>query len=253
MSKKFYGEGLIGKTFGRLTVLAFSPCEDRRSYWLCECSCDKKTQRIFRDDALKSGHTESCGCLKEELFEQRNTKNLLDLTFGKLTVIEKTNKRKNDSIVWLCQCSCKEKTIKEVISRDLLRGHVSSCGCIDYSIGENNIKILLDKHNITYTTEQTFSGLVSPLNNKTLLPFDFAIYENDKLKYIIEFDGIQHTQIRFDDPIQFQRTQTNDIIKNEYCKINNIPLIRIPYTQRDCITIEMLKPATSQFLVNSPM
>lgn len=35
-------------------------------------------------------------------------------------------------------------------------------------------------------------------------------------------------------------TQKNDNIKNEYCKTNNIPLVRIPYWERDNITLEML-------------
>jgi hypothetical protein len=35
-------------------------------------------------------------------------------------------------------------------------------------------------------------------------------------------------------------TQNNDMIKNEYCKSNNIPLVRIPYWKRDNITLEML-------------
>jgi len=38
-------------------------------------------------------------------------------------------------------------------------------------------------------------------------------------------------------------------MKDEYCLQNNIPLIRIPYTERDRITIEMLQPETSKFLM----
>ena len=31
--------------------------------------------------------------------------NLLNQTFGKLRVIEETDKRKNKSVIWKCQCS----------------------------------------------------------------------------------------------------------------------------------------------------
>lgn len=33
-------------------------------------------------------------------------RNLIGERFGRLTVIEKTDKRKNGSIVWKCQCDC---------------------------------------------------------------------------------------------------------------------------------------------------
>ena len=35
-------------------------------------------------------------------------------------------------------------------------------------------------------------------------------------------------------------TKNNDIIKNKYSKDNNIPLVRIPYWERDKMTLEML-------------
>ena len=38
--------------------------------------------------------------------------------------------------------------------------------------------------------------------------------------------------------------------KNEYCKKHNIPLIRIPYTIRNKITINDLKLDTSIYLID---
>ena len=37
-------------------------------------------------------------------------------------------------------------------------------------------------------------------------------------------------------------------MKNEYCIIHNIPLIRIPYTQLDSLSIEDLQLETSNFI-----
>lgn len=34
--------------------------------WLCECNCEKHTQIIVGSSHLRSGHTQSCGCLKNE-------------------------------------------------------------------------------------------------------------------------------------------------------------------------------------------
>ena len=73
---------------------------------------------------------------------------------------------------------------------------------------------------------------------------DFAIYENNKLKYFIEYQGEQH-----------YNTTNNwysgniDKLKKQYCKNKQIPLIAIPYWHYNDITIEDLKPETSQFLV----
>ena len=54
-----------GKVFGRLTVLSIGH-KDRNynKYWMCACSCGG--QVVARSDALTSGNTQSCGCLRKE-------------------------------------------------------------------------------------------------------------------------------------------------------------------------------------------
>ena len=63
---------LIGKVFGRLTVIAIanpyvSPKGVRCSMWLCKCECASATEIIVRENQLKSGKTKSCGCLAIEV------------------------------------------------------------------------------------------------------------------------------------------------------------------------------------------
>lgn len=48
-------------------------------------------------------------------------------TFGRWTVLEKD--RESSTIRWICQCSCKEKTIRSVKANDLKSGKSTSCGC----------------------------------------------------------------------------------------------------------------------------
>lgn len=48
--------------------------------------------------------------------------------FGKLTVLEKTDKRIGGSITWKCRCDC--GNMIEVNTRDLNNGRVKSCGCL---------------------------------------------------------------------------------------------------------------------------
>ena len=61
-------------------------------------------------------------------------------------------------------------------------------------------------------------------------------------KYLIEYDGIQHST---DTPMKnwgesIDDLQYRDNIKTQWCKDNNIPLIRIPYTKYKNLTIEDL-------------
>ena len=60
---------LKGKTFGRLTVLERAddyiyPDGSKRVQWLCECCCKDKTRIIVKANDLRSGHTQSCGCIQ---------------------------------------------------------------------------------------------------------------------------------------------------------------------------------------------
>ena len=58
-------KNLIGRSFGRWTVLDAPEVGDRRRMWLCECSCGEV--RRVRQDILKNGASKSCGCLAREV------------------------------------------------------------------------------------------------------------------------------------------------------------------------------------------
>ena len=47
----------------------------------------------------------------------------------------------------------------------------------------------------------------------------------------------------------FEKTKIHDAYKNQWCKENNIPLIRIPYTHLKDLCIEDLQLETSKFIV----
>jgi hypothetical protein len=61
-----HSESLVGRVFGRLTVLGrdYSPINTKNSKWFCECSCGNKLS-VGRPN-LKSNHTLSCGCYNIE-------------------------------------------------------------------------------------------------------------------------------------------------------------------------------------------
>jgi len=61
---------LIGKKFGRLTVVRFHRVNEKyETFWECKCICGKLI--ITRRCSLVQGNSKSCGCLNNELVKKR--------------------------------------------------------------------------------------------------------------------------------------------------------------------------------------
>lgn len=59
---KFHGEDLVGKRFGKLTVMERAGTnKHRQAMWKCACSCGG--EKIVSTSSLKSCSVKSCGCL----------------------------------------------------------------------------------------------------------------------------------------------------------------------------------------------
>lgn len=54
---------MIGQDFGMWRVLKFSHKKGDRLYWICECQCEKKTERVVDGTNLRSGQSKSCWCV----------------------------------------------------------------------------------------------------------------------------------------------------------------------------------------------
>ncbi|TVY09882.1 hypothetical protein [Paenibacillus cremeus] len=68
-------DDLTGRKFGRWTVLKrVENNKVGRAMWLCECSCDSKTQKPLSSSVLKTGDSTSCGCFQKELASNVNRK-----------------------------------------------------------------------------------------------------------------------------------------------------------------------------------
>lgn len=225
----------IGDKINKLTILEKTNKRIKGSIvWRCQCECgnivEKTTEYLHRDIF------HSCGCYSIDFISQLNKKDLTNQKFGKLTAIKPLSKRTaSGCVVWQCKCDCGNEV--EVGSSYLISGNTSSCGCINYSIGEKKIKTILDQNNIIYKTQWS----CEQLNKKR---FDFALIKDDNTVYrLIEFDGKQHyTDISgiWNSIDSLEDIQKRDQEKNEYAKEHNIPLVRIPYWERDNITLEML-------------
>lgn len=56
---------LIGMRFGRLTVEAEHGSINAQMHWVCRCDCGNEV--IASTSHLRSGHTQSCGCLRKDM------------------------------------------------------------------------------------------------------------------------------------------------------------------------------------------
>ena len=230
---------LIGEKYGRLTVIAEAKNKGKKTQWLCQCDCGK--QKIILTSSLRSGRCKSCGCLHKETARENGKKVLEDLTgqrFGKLVVLSYAGSNRNRSS-WLCKCDCGKKII--VNQMELKRGATLSCGCLRSSYGELAIEKILKDNNINFLKEYTFNDLVS--ENNVLLRFDFAIFNKDgNLKCLIEYDGEQHYSNKTDKiwTDTLLKRQKRDKIKNLYCQKNNILLYRIPYWEKNNLSLETI-------------
>lgn len=226
---------LIGQKFGRLTVIERAPNKNKKVYWSCQCDCGTFVK--VRADQLTRGVTKSCGCLHKETASKQGKANFKDLTnqrFGKLTALYPIKQPNNNKYFWVCQCEC--GNLITVIGTSLTSGNTQSCGCTK-SIGEANIVKILTQKQIEFKRQYFIQQ-----NDKKYF-YDFGIFDaNGKLVRLIEFDGIQHFG-RISGWFTEERKQQlieSDYVKNEYAIQHNIPLVRIPYQERDNITLEMI-------------
>ncbi len=246
---------LTGQDFGYWHVISRTENDSRgRAYWLCKCTACGKEKKVAGAH-LRGGRSTNCGCVRMEKMRQACIKHEEGKTYGFLYVermATEEEKPRNDrtGVYWNCTCTnCGSKDI--IIFGDYLRkGDTISCGCIS-SKNEAIITKMLVNSNIKFIKQQTFEDLNitgRPCDN---LRFDFAIYNNDQLIYLIEYDGQQHftwnAKSRWNTEENFNKTRKRDLEKNKYCFEHNIPLIRIPYNKE--YSLADLKLETTRFLL----
>ena len=135
--------------------------------------------------------------------------------------------------MWLCKCQCGNELI--VSASNLKSGNTKSCGCLIKSAGESKIEELLTQNNIIFEAQKTFDSCRFNLTN-ALARFDYYL---PAYNILIEYDGIQHFKQR-NGREELSKIQERDRYKTQWCKENNIPLIRIPYTDYNKLSIEYL-------------
>jgi hypothetical protein len=69
-------KNIAGQRFGRLIVVEFDAVSGKRTCAKWKCVCDCGNTVITRGDNLRSGATQSCGCLRKEMAAASNSKRL---------------------------------------------------------------------------------------------------------------------------------------------------------------------------------
>ena len=245
---------LTGQDFGYWHVIERAENDKSgKAYWLCKCTKCNKTIKAVSGAHLRTGRSKQCQDCAVKNMISSHIKNEQGKTYGYLYVerqaTEEEKPRQNrDGVYWVCTCTkCGRKNV--IVFGDYLRkGETKSCGCIT-SVNESKIAQMLDTLNIKYIQQQRFENLTSTGRACDQLMFDFGIFNNNILIYLIEFDGIQHFDSNHHHWSEdtFKQTRRNDLIKNKYCFDNNIPLIRIPYDAE--YNLNDLKLETTRFLL----
>ena len=109
------------------------------------------------------------------------------------------------------------------------------------SRGEIKICEILTCANVSFKEEYSFPDLVG--HTKSPLRFDFAVLDDEgEVDFLIEYQGIQHYQpkSKFGGIAGLRTQQYYDMLKREYCRKHNIPLVIIPYTDEGIITYDYI-------------
>jgi hypothetical protein len=130
----------------------------------------------------------------------------------------------NKKVWWIC--SERHEWLSSIDKRTF-RG--SNCPTCSESKGERLVREFLTNNNMKFKAQYEFENLKGLGGG--LLRFDFAVLNDMNLpEKLIEFDGIFHFKKIYKDD-DHERIVIHDEMKNNYCKSNKIPLIRIKYTE----------------------
>lgn len=212
----------VGDKYGKWTVIEDLKTDAHGTrLFLCECECGNKSKVL--GPSLRKGFSTSCGKCNQPKINQR---------FGRLVVlkedIEREKEEKAGHSFWLCQCDC-----GNIVSIKQSNFKIQqSCGCLK---SKSNAKIerFLRNKNIPYKREYSFSDLRGDKGG--VLKFDFAVFNENGIKFLIEYQGKQHYEPSdfFGGEERFIVQQKYDNMKKEYCEKNNIQLLTIPYWEEN--------------------
>lgn len=223
--EKYFGQSnIVGKKFGRLTVISKSKAGKR----MCRCDCGKVVG-VYTGN-LTNGNTMSCGCYQRDRASEASFIDLTGKRFGKLVVKERVKNDRYNHVNYLCVCDCGGTTITDAAR--LRSGSTSSCGCIK-SKGEAIINKWLNENGINFKPQYSHDDMFFSTGRRPM--FDFAIFDSSgkNLVCLVEYNGKFHyeTAKGWSDFHNLVDVRRRDLEKQILCIKHSIPLIIIPYTE----------------------
>lgn len=192
--------------------------------------CKDEFKKSFYD--IRRSQSYICPKCSKEIVDEKfrfsveDMNNYLDSINSRFTIVEKCDSYKNqydDVIARHIDCN---KTFKVPYKTLALDSKVCPHCEVNMSKGVVVITRVLTDLNIKFETEFKFDDC----KNERRLPFDFYLKDYNMC---IEFDGEQHFKPieKFGGKEKFNIQVKNDNIKNDYCKSNNIKLLRIRFDE----------------------
>lgn len=187
------------------------------------CKCGKIFKRYYSNIQQSTGEIRcrSCISIENNLLTIEYVKNFIEANTDCILISDEyINCRKSLKI----KCSCGnvfKRNWNNFYNNNQRR--CDKCANVQ-SKGELKIEGILLKNDIEFISEYRFENC----KYKRKLPFDFYL---PKYNLVIEYDG----ELHFKETALFdlKAQQKRDNIKNEFCKENNINLLRIKYSDFD--------------------
>lgn len=128
--------------------------------WHCKCSCGVEKDVLTK--YLKDGTSKSCG-------HDRNYHIIRDditgRVFGRLTVLGYTGANN----MWRCQCSCDNKTIKDIHRDSLMTGKTRSCGCMKETYRKQTLLKKYGENNTIRITRPREEWQIEAIHSKSMM------------------------------------------------------------------------------------
>lgn len=208
---KYNGADIISEWYCNKHPKSFSKCYVTLLY--CDSGCDECYKELIRD-RYGLGQLE----FKKKIKEIHPTLQVIGKYINNTTPVD----------LYCQKHDCYFSTDPSSAYKRL-----SCCPKSRVTYKEEYVCSLLEKWGYSITRQKKFDDC----KDKNVLPFD--CYLND-FNVLVEYDGEGHYkpvmfgEESYEEAVEkFHYTQKHDQMKNEYCEVNNIPLIRIPYYEFD--------------------
>lgn len=230
-SHKQFEEEINNKFNGNITLL--SKYTKAKELIRCRCNIDGTEWETTATSLLSNGNIACPTCIGKMTSDRcRKTHeqfvNELSIANPNIEVLGKYTMNKNKI---MCRCKIHNYTW-QADPNHLLYRQTGCPRCASYH-NENLLDKILNKWGYKFTAQKRFHDC----RDKNTLPFDRYL---DDFNILIEYDGEGHykpirrgKQTEEQAILSYEKVKKHDEIKTNYCKDKNIPLIRIPYWEKD--------------------